>query len=381
MSEVSLSHHPIRIAYFVTPHGFGHAARSAAVMSALQARNPAIRFNIITQVPDWFFRDSISDSFDYHDVYTDLGLVQTSALEADLSATLNHLATFLPFNDARIATLADQIGEQGCDLVLCDIAPMGIAVAKALGIPSVLIENFTWDWIYESYADAYPAIRPHIRYLHDLFNAADYHIQTQPICAAQSVDLATNPVYRNSRTSAAVTRARLGLAPETRVVMLTMGGIPGNYPFIKQLTEHEDLTFIIPGGAAEQQQQRNVILLPHRSDFFHPDLVVASDAVVGKVGYSTVSEVYAAGIPFGYILRDDFREGPPLEAFIERNMQGLAIAQDAFNNGDWLASLPRLMALPRESRPEPNGADQIAQFVLQLLIEQRSVLDRAILPV
>ena len=49
----------MRIAYFVTPHGFGHAARAAAVMVALQEIDPAIQFDIFTQVPRWFFQDSL----------------------------------------------------------------------------------------------------------------------------------------------------------------------------------------------------------------------------------------------------------------------------------------------------------------------------------
>ena len=37
--------------------------------------------------------------------------------------------------------------------------------------------------------------------------------------------------------------------------------------------------------------EKNLILLPHHSVFFHPDLVNASDAVVGKLGYSTLAAV------------------------------------------------------------------------------------------
>ena len=50
---------PVRIAYFITPHGFGHAARAAAVMVALQAIDPALQFDIFTQVPHRFFQDSL----------------------------------------------------------------------------------------------------------------------------------------------------------------------------------------------------------------------------------------------------------------------------------------------------------------------------------
>jgi hypothetical protein len=355
-----------RIAYFISPHGFGHATRAAAIMAALQERDAAIQFDIFTQAPEWLFRDSLPGGFDYHDVLTDLGMVQHSALEADLDATIRRLDTFLPFDQALIQALAQQIRTLGCCLVMCDIAPMGIVVAEAAGVPSILVENFTWDWIYQPHAEAYRGMRPHIRYLQDRFSAANYCIQTEPICAVRPAALTTAPVYRTATAHAAATRSRLGVSSDAQVVMLTMGGIPGQYPFVQQLMAYPDLVFVIPGGAAERQQQGNVILLPHRSEFFHPDLVYAADAVVGKVGYSTVSEVYAAGIPFGYILREDFREAPALAAYIEQHMPGFKIDQERFHNGQWLTCLPQLLALPRTTRHGPNGADQVAQFVVSL---------------
>ena len=36
------------LAYFISPHGFGHAARAAAVMSALHTQDPALQFEIFT---------------------------------------------------------------------------------------------------------------------------------------------------------------------------------------------------------------------------------------------------------------------------------------------------------------------------------------------
>jgi hypothetical protein len=110
-----------------------------------------------------------------------------------------------------------------------------------------------------------------------------------------------------------------------------------------------------------------MVLLPHRSSFFHPNLVNACDAVIGKVGYSTLAEVYHAGLPFGYVGRLDFRESPILTAYIAQHMQGIAITPAQFDDGSWLSQLPQLLALPRLTRHEPNGADQAAHFICQLL--------------
>ena len=105
------------------------------------------------------------------------------------------------------------------------------------------------------------------------------------------------------------------------------------------------------------------MLLPAHSEHFHPDLVAASDAVVGKVGYSTLAEVYAAGVPFGYVLRPDFRESQVLVDFIRRHMDGLSIDVAQFYRGGWLSVLPELLAMPRRKRRASNGARQIAEIL------------------
>ncbi len=353
-----------RIAYFVSPHGFGHAARAAAIMAAIRDCDPDMHFDIVTQVPAWFFADSIPGGFDYHDVCTDLGLVQHSALSADLDASLRHLDAFLPFDAAQIASLAIRL--TACQLVICDIAPMGIAVAQHLGVPSILVENFTWDWIYRPYVDAYPGFSRHIDYLASLFAAADYHVQTEPVCEPQPCHLTTRPISRRPTTPPTDIRERLQIAApaDTPMVLLTMGGIPESYPFVQQLNDRfPDLAFIIPSGGNERQRLGNVQMLPPRSAFFHPDLVQACDVVVGKAGYSTVAEVYAAGVPFGYILRDAFREACILAAFIREQMHGMAVSESAFQSGEWLDLIPALLKLPKAQRQEPNGADQAARFV------------------
>jgi hypothetical protein len=357
-----------RIAYFISPHGFGHAARATAIMSAIRDVDPEVHFDIVTQVPAWFFQASLHDGFDYYEVCTDLGLVQHSALHADLEASLRRLDAFLPFEVAALDNLARHL--DACELVMCDIAPMGIAVARQLGVPSVLVENFTWDWIYQAYVDAYPGFHRHIDYLAALFATAEHHVQIEPVCFTRPCDLTTGPVSRRPTTSPAHTRKQLHVAGEedSPMVLLTMGGIPESYPFVQQLTERfPQIAFVIPSGSAELQRLENVQLLPPHSTFFHPNLLHACDAVVGKAGYSTVAEVYAAGVPFGYILCEAFRESNVLAAFIREHMLGIQVPETGFQNGEWLELIPKLLQLPKVSRPASNGAEQVARFVCQLL--------------
>lgn len=357
-----------RIAWFISPHGFGHAARSSAIMSALRERDHAIGFELFTKIPQWFFDDSLDFAVNYHTLLTDIGLVQTSPLKADLDATVRALNEFLPFDRTLIASLASRVKELHCELIVCDIAPLGIAVAEAAALPSVLIENFTWDWIYESYITEDARIKPFADETRRWFDAARFHIQMQPVCDPRHVDLTTHPVSRKIKSQPQDVRAALNVPANSPLVLITMGGTPAEHDFLHQLEQQRETFFVIPGGNIKQEirtmeSRNNLRLLPQHSAFFHPDLVNACDAVVGKIGYSTIAEIYRAGIPYGYVRRADFRESDSLPAFIEQHMQGMDIPETEFESGDWVARLPDLLALPRIKRNEPNGADEVADFI------------------
>ena len=355
-----------RIAYFISPHGYGHAARSSGIMAALTALEPSLRFEIFTLAPEWFFQASQVGDFGYHPVLTDIGLAQETALQEDLPETIRRLADFLPFRPEQLKSLAGQVKDLGCQLVVCDIAPLGIAVAREAGLPAVLVENFTWDWIYEGYAQYNGHLSQYAAYLQEIFQAADYHLQTAPVCDPRPAHLTVPPVGRKVRTPAVQIRRQLGLPEGAKVVMITMGGIPWAYADLVELESQGDIYFVIPGAAPQLERRGSLIALPHHSEFFHPDLINASDAVIGKAGYSTLAEVYQAGVPFGYVPRARFRESPALIDYIQKEMSGLPISEAQFADHSWLSSLPDLLALPRLQRDGVDGAEQAARFIYEL---------------
>lgn len=355
------------IAYFISSHGFGHAARSAAVMQAISENDTSVQFEIFTAVPAWFFQDSLSIPFHHHHLLTDFGLAQKTPFWSDLGDTLRNLNQFYPIDPNRLEDIAMTIQRCDCQLIICDIAPMGLLVAQAIGIPSVLVENFTWDWIYQQYAVANKNIEKYINYLKPIFESADYHIQTEPICNRQSPDLITAPVSRKPGTSRDHIRQRLGLPADGNVILITTGGIPQRYDFLQKLDGLRKLKFVMPGAGPKLEFHDSLILLPHQSDFYHPDLANASDAVIGKVGYSTLAEVYQAGVPFGYVARANYNESGPMVDFIIQHMHGIAIEEPEFHDGAWISKLNQLLALPRVNRKGVNGAEQISEFILSIL--------------
>lgn len=356
------------IAYFISPHGFGHAARATAIMTTLHQLDPEICFEIYTLIPEWFFSESLIAPFHYHALKTDIGLIQSSPLAEDPSATLHALNQFFPFSQDHIGQIAQNLADRCCLYAICDISPLGILAGKTAGIPTVLIENFTWDWIYENYSQEYPGFSKHITLLNEVFQKPDIHILAQPYCQpAADAQLVARPISRSPKKDPRAIRSDLGIAKNEKMILITMGGIPQSFHSMESLGRFSNAVFVIPGGGQQFIRTGNLILLPHHSSFYHPDLINACDAAVGKAGYSTIAELYNAGIPFGYFSRNSFRESSFLTAFIDENMPGIEMQGQQISDTDWQNQIPELLSLPRAHRDQTNGAFQIAEFLLQHL--------------
>jgi len=356
------------IAYFISPHGLGHASRASAVMEETHRIMPEIRFEIFTLVPEWFFKSSLHFSFGYHPLLTDIGLVQKTPLIEDMEKTIEKLDGFLPFKPDEIDRLVATIKDLECKLIICDISALGIAVAKRAGIPSILIENFTWDWIYEGYEEHLDGLKKHIDYLREIYGFADYHIQTEPICNPyDNTHLKTGPVSRRPRKGPEKVREMLKIPEGKRMVMFTISGDSGRYGSLRENIDADNIYFVIQGVSSMIQRKNNLILLPENTDLFHPDLVNASDLTIGKLGYSTVAEVYHSGVPFGYLTRKRFRESGRLEEFCRREMNCLSIDEEYLHDRGLLTRIFKLLEMPRIKRNQRNGAIDIAEFIINLL--------------
>jgi hypothetical protein len=359
------------LACFISPHGFGHAARTCAILSALAARRPHLHAIIFTRVPEWFFAESLACSYDYVTLETDVGMAQHSALVEDVPATLARLDALWPPRAALLDDLAQRLQAAHGAAVLCDISPLGILAARAAGLPSVLVENFTWDWIYDGYA----AVAPRMRYFAASFGAAfmqaTYRIQTTPVCVPRPATLTVAPVSRAPRASRAATRRALGLAPAAPVILLTNGGVETQLAFQHAVRARPAWHFVVPTSrATRMQREGNCTLLPWQSAVYHPDIVRAADVVVGKLGYSTIAEVYHAGGALAYFTRPQFRESAVMADFVRATMPAVELPPASFETGAWLEAVPALLAARRPPAPRANGAAAAAALLATLGVSQ-----------
>jgi len=359
-----MSRSPQRVAWFVSPHGFGHAARSAAVIGALAERVPALAPTLLTTVPRWFFAESIAAEFDYGELDCDVGFVQQSAVEEDLEATVARLEALWDGSGGVRDRVPELLRELGATAVVADVAPLGLVAARAAGLPSVLIENFTWDWIYAGVVDRQPRLEPWVARMRAAFLLADLRLQAEPVCAPAASAIALPPIARRPRTARAEVRARLGIAPGRPMVLVSMGGIETAHGEIDRWRRLAGVDFVVPGGAGREERRDNLVLLPHHTPIFHPDLVAAADVVAGKLGYSTVAETVAAGGRYAFVPRPGFRESAVLADYVRSRLPAIELDAGDFDSGRWVERLPDLLARPRAAPAAADGAGVAADAIV-----------------
>ncbi len=352
---------------FVSPHGFGHAARVSAVLERLVELRPEVRITVVTTVPEWFFRDSLpGHRFEYRRLQVDVGLVQHDSLTGDLGATLRALDGIVPPSRELLGEAKEILREARADVVLADIAPLGIEAGHAVGIPTVLVENFTWDWIYTPFVPAHAEFRELVRTLATTYAAADIHVQTPPVCRSRSHAIRVAPIARECRAAPRETRERLGVATDVPLALVSMGGIEWRFDIARVLAA-EPSHFVLIGRTGEAELPANVTVLSQRSEYHHPDLVAAADVVVGKLGYSTVAETLASACPFAYVERHGFAEYEVLSRYVEARVPTRRLTEKVFRHGHFGDVVGELMRLPRAAPVAAAGGRQVAEILAGVL--------------
>ena len=324
------------IACFVTSHGLGHATRMVAIINEIQTIHPNIRFIIINNLPKWFWDQNLKKtvSFQQKDYVVDVGLIQFDPFNHDLDTTLEKLNLLLNQKE-NFLKLQNLIKSEGVEHIICDISPIGIRVGEALKITTTLVENFTWDWIYEKYVESHDEFSTYVAELRSTYKNTTLRIQAYPFCKHEENAIQVGPIHRKFNKSVQETKYLLGLESDQQFSTITTGGISANFPFLSQLRRSET-NFVICGDFQKIKKQGNLIFLPFHSGIHFPDVIRASQKVIGKVGYGTTMECWAAKTQLYGIYRDDFRETQVLRDFISSENLGREIKNTEFQNGEWI---------------------------------------------
>ncbi|MBI5597244.1 MAG: hypothetical protein HY928_14215 [Elusimicrobia bacterium] len=356
------------VVYYVTAHGFGHATRAAAVIAELERRGA--RVVVRTAVPAWLFADeglaAPVQPFD-----ADVGLLMLDALTVDVGASLSAHEGFLARWEDTVRREAAVLASLNAAVVASDAGALPLEAAARAGRPSVLVSNFSWDWIMEPWAAADPRWEA-VRARHAAACAeASLFVRLplggdSPACRRR---VECPLVVRSPRLSKAEAFAALGLDPADPrpVVAFSFGGIGWDGSALRCEGGLEGYRFIAyvpkPAGLRCGWTQ-----LPKHSPMRHCDVLAAADVVFTKPGYGTFSESLAARVPALVVPRTDFRESALLTESLARLGRMRLIAREDFEAGRWEAGLAALRASGGSWAPlDRSGAAFAARCILEAL--------------
>ena len=344
----------MRIAFYISGHGFGHASRSIELIRALLNKQPDLHILIKTQAPKWLFDTAQLPGVEYESFETDIGMTQTDSLTMDVGDTVRRAAEFYRDFDRRADREAAALRSRSVDLVLGDIPPLAFAAAARAGLPSIAIGNFTWDWIYEGYVAAFdreaPAVIPQIRDAYRLATRA-LRLPMHGGFATFTTIVDIPLVARRSTRARDDTRARMKI-PSDRPLVLASFGAYGVDIMFDDVAHREELSVIGPPAA---------LAPPLR----YQDLVAAADVVITKPGYGIISECIANQTPMLYTSRGAFAEYDVFVAEMPRYLRCRFLPQEDLRLGRWRRHIDALLAQPDPpERPQINGAEVAAAMIL-----------------
>ena len=343
------------IAFYVSGHGLGHASRDVALIAELIRQKADVRIEVRTSAAAWIFDRIRGPGVDVQPCETDPGVVQPDSVRIDVEETARRAAAFHRDGDRRVAAEAAYLQQLGARLVIGDVPPLAFSAAQAAGIRSVLVANFTWDWIYAYYPE-FAALAPGVVEA----SARAYSLSAKafrlPISGGfDSVTAVTEDVpfiARRSTRDPDDTRQTLGVGRGQRLVLASFAGYGLALPYDRL------------------EQSGLVVISPER----HPppglryeDLVAAADVVVSKPGYGIVSECVANGTPLLFTSRGRFAEYEVMLTEMPRMLRCRHISQEELLEGKWPDAVEALLAQEEPpERPRVDGASVIAAAILEL---------------
>lgn len=375
-SVVCVLNVPTLLAY-ISGHGFGHASRTIELLNAIADRAPGLRIAVRTSVAPWLFTATARSGIVVTPVECDTGAVQIDSLRLDERETIRRAERFMATFGDRVAAETAVIAREDAALVIADAPPLGIAAGRAAGRTTVLLGNFTWDWIYA----AYPGGAAVGAAIGDVYATADLTLRLPlhgGFATCRNVhDLPF--IARRSRRVRDEVRQALGLPADRPLALVSFGGYGVGGLDLEALADTAGYGIVMTGttlvdGVPLQARGSVGALVPldepamYARGLRYEDVVKAVDVVVSKPGYGIIAECLANGAALLYTSRGHFVEYDVLVAGMPRYLRTRYIDQATLLSGHWGPALDALLAQadPPE-RADVTGAEVAAELLLGMM--------------
>lgn len=404
---------PKVIAYYISGHGYGHATRSLEIVRALLAFESTRHIFVITKVAVGFIEEALGefdpDRLSMVNRAIDSGAIQSDALTVDPLATLRESTRLYAQREELISRESAFLLSCKVDVVACDAPPLACPCAFSIGIPCIIISNFTWDYVYEEMLMNLRGAHPLEREQRSLKSGELNDIQRMVSACKRDISCATlvlqlpgsapmlSPdvvvkrmplVSRMSVCCEAITREKLGLPSGMHVLVLGFGGHSNDWSLAlegKETALPPGWMCLVLGACAKDvarvngdDDHRGSRFLPIPKTAYIPNILECADVMIGKLGYGTVSEAINHRVPLIYVPRINWPEHTWLESLLvgrsclsssgDAPRMGLEMPYDDYASGAWGHYLERALAMKKDM-PVRAMAKEAARVVAREVLQ------------
>ena len=355
------------VAYYITPHGFGHAVRSLEVVRLMLEYMPDLEVTIVSDLPEYLIEQCVGKAVPLRRRRLDVGLVQRDSLQFDLSATLAALRDIRRHAGKYIEEETRFLEEGRVAGIVSDIPWLPFHASHRLGIPSLGMSNFTWEWIYESYADSDSDWRDVIEWVREgyrrcgLFLRLPMHGDCSVFPKLRDVPL----VARKSDRSRDALRTILGAGSDRKTYLVSFSSLELDSGALARLERMDGRIFFYKRPL--DFRSANMFSLNDVAMTYN-EIVCAVDGVITKPGYGIVSDCLTCGTPMLYTDRGEFPEYRILVDEMHRRLTAVFIPSPDLRSGAWEEGLKMLEQSPGRFEPmATNGGEICARTILDTI--------------
>lgn len=323
----------MKIAYYITDYGFGHATRSIAVIRRLLKQRWVTELYICTFFPLSFMRQSLANEgagkVYYRLVKNDIGyLLHEGSLEVDIKQLNLEYDRFVERFPEALHEEQQFLQEKKVDLVIADIPPIPLLAARSLGIRAIGISNFTWYTAYQGLIS-----EAKLQSLAVCYRSIDYFAAlsgaNEPLWSRYSgrFDFFCR---RSDESEVQRLRSRINPNEDKHIIYFGMGmKIELADLSSLRLWENENCVFIVSSNI--QVNRPNIFHIP--KDYTETqNMIAASDIVISKAGWGMISEAMVNNKPLILLDRKHLNEDHNTLAFLEKQGRCMTLPWDDICN-------------------------------------------------
>nr|WP_304220109.1 glycosyltransferase family protein [Fredinandcohnia onubensis] len=353
------------IAYYISDYGYGHAARSVAIIRKLIDIKEDIRIIVCHSYALDFLKQSLIDSrVEFKKVQTDIGyFLKEGSIQPDKDAMNVEYRRYISGWNQQIHNEIDFLTSQQVNLVISDISPLPFEAAHTIDIPSIGISNFTWYTAYQyliqsTFLEPYRLAYEKMNYFYELAGSDEPPWNNQKIdygFYAREVDLDEICAIRNT----------VNPNGDKKIVFFGLG-MKMDLQDLENLPiwDSSECTFIV--SANVPVNRKNVHRIP-ANYLESQNFIAASDLVVTKAGWGMVSEAVCSKVPLLIVDRKGMKEDYNTIEFLKKNhlcqtiswedLKQLVMTKELFDEIDQKVKMGTVS----------NDAEKIARDIINLI--------------